>query len=201
MARTRAFLPWPARSTAHARRALALGLVVILGLPLQAQDSMEGSMRIGATFPTLQGEYLTGRTATLPGDAAGKAAVILMGFTYASRKPVEAWAERLKPALATMNDATFYEVPVIGGMARMGKWFIDSGMRRGTPKALHENVITVWGGTKQWKARAGVTDARDTLAYITLIDREGRIRWRYTGGFDAAVFDELTAELRGLTAP
>ena len=42
---------------------------------------------------------------------------------------------------------TFFEIPMIGGLARMGKWFIDSGMRRGTPKADHENVITVYGGT------------------------------------------------------
>ncbi len=87
---------------------------------------------------------------------------------------VEDWAERLKPPLTDLDTATFYEVPVIGGMARIGKWFIDSGMRRGTPTALHENVITVWGTVKEWKARAGVTDDRDRLAYLTLIDRDGR---------------------------
>lgn len=201
MARTSAFIPWPPRRAARGRGTLAVAALVLLGMPVVAQEAVEAPMALGAPFPSLRGEYLTGREANLPGDAAGKAAVILMGFTYASRKPVEAWADRLKPALAGMEGATFYEVPVIGGMARMGKWFIDSGMRRGTPKALHGNVITVWGATRRWKQLAGVTDARDKLAYITLIDREGRIRWRYTGGFDEAAFEALTAELRGLTTP
>jgi steroid 5-alpha reductase family enzyme len=200
MAHTSGFVPWPPRRAARARGTVAMAAAVLIGMPVVAQEPVDAPLQAGVLFPPLRGEYLTGREANLPADAAGKAAVILMGFTYASRKPVEAWAERLKPALAAMPDATFYEVPVIGGMARMGKWFIDSGMRRGTPKALHENVITVWGGTKQWKARAGVTDDRDTLAYITLIDREGRIRWRHSGVFDEAAFAALLTELRGLTA-
>ena len=83
----------------------------------------------------------------------------------------------------------------------MGKWFIDSGMRRGTPKALHENVITVWGDTRQWKARAGVTGETDQLAYVTLIDGNGQIRWRHAGVFDQNAFEALLTELRGLTAP
>ena len=32
------------------------------------------------------------------------------------------------------------QVPVLGGMARLGKWSIDSGMRNGTPRKDHENV-------------------------------------------------------------
>ena len=85
---------------------------------------------------------------------------------YGNEEQKEQW---LKPLLAGLPGTTFYEVPVIGGMARMGKWFIDSGMRRGTPKALHENVITVWGEAKQWKARAGVTD--DQLAEVSQLTK------------------------------
>ncbi len=196
MVRTSGFVPWPPRAPGASRRALAACLAVTMTVPLVAAGPEEAPMRIGDTLPPLRGEYLSGRKARLPEDAAGTAAVILMGFTYASRKPVEAWAERLKPVLADLDGATFYEVPVIGGMARLGKWFIDSGMRRGTPRALHENVITVWGQTAQWKARAGVTDDRDTLAYITLIDGEGRVRWQFAGPFDEAAFEALVAALR-----
>jgi hypothetical protein len=44
---------------------------------------------------------------------------------------------------------------LIGGMTRVARRFIDGGMRRGTPKALHENVITVQGGAGEWKLRLG----------------------------------------------
>jgi len=71
---------------------------------------------------------------------------------------------------------------MIGGMARLGKWFIDSGMRRGTPPADYEHVITVYRGTDAWKQRVGV-DERDT-AYLILLDRTGKVAWRHAGGLD-----------------
>jgi hypothetical protein len=199
MARTSGFVPWPPRR-GSARPLVTAVLAVALAAPVVAAPADPAPMQVGDTFPALRGEYLSGRDARLPEDAQGRVAVVLMGFTYASRTPVELWAERLKPLLREVEGATFYEVPVIGGMARMGKWFIDSGMRRGTPKALHENVITVWGGTKQWKARVGVTDDRDRLAYVTLIDRDGRIRWRFAGPFDEQAFGALALEIRSMTA-
>ena len=73
--------------------------------------------------------------------------------------------------------------PMIGGAGRMAKFFIDRGMRRGTPRELHENVITVYGGTGPWKQRLGVTDV--ALAHLVVLDGEGTVRWRYAGPFEA----------------
>jgi len=81
---------------------------------------------------------------------------------------------------------TFYEVPMIGGLARMGKWFIDSGMRRGTPKPDREHVITVYGGTDAWKQRVGFRDPK--AAYSILLDSNGRVAWRYAGGLDEEAY-------------
>ncbi len=71
---------------------------------------------------------------------------------------------------------------MISGMARMGKWFIDSGMRKGTPKADQENVITVYGGVDPWKQRMGFKDA-----YLVVIDKAGKVAWSHAGEFDEAV--------------
>ena len=89
----------------------------------------------------------------------------MLGFTYDSRFPVEAWAKRFRQDFGAEPGVTFFEIPMIGGMARMGKWFIDSGMRRGTPKADHENVITVYGGTDAWKQRVGFKTRRRHISY------------------------------------
>ena len=40
-----------------------------------------------------------------------------------------------------------FEVPIIGGFAKLGKWFIDSGMRSGTPKEMHDHVLTAYSGS------------------------------------------------------
>ena len=106
-----------------------------------------------------------------PQAASGRVALLMLGFTYDSRFQVEAWAKRFRQDFGTEPSVTFFEIPMIGGLARMGKWFIDSGMRRGTPKADHENVITVYGGTDAWKQRVGF---RDPQGRVSDIDRSRR---------------------------
>jgi hypothetical protein len=72
-------------------------------------------------------------------------------------------------------------------------------MRRGTPKALHENVVKVHGGAGDWKLRLGFREADD--AYLLLLDRSGRVVWRHAGPFrnrpprgrDAAATHALSA--------
>ncbi len=153
---------------------------------------------VGDLLPRLRGEFLTGRAAELPQAASGKVALLLLGFTYDSRFAVEAWARKFREQFERETRATFYEIPVIGGMARLGKWFIDGGMRRGTPKADQENVITVYGGTEPWKRSVGFRDPN--AAYLILIDQRGKVAWRYAGGFGDETFRALSSEVLKLLA-
>jgi len=89
---------------------------------------------VGQPFPTLRAEFLTGRTAVLPDAATGKVSLLLLGFSYDSRWAVEAWAERFRHQFGADERVTFFEIPIIGGISKLAKWFIDSGMRKGTPK-------------------------------------------------------------------
>jgi hypothetical protein len=165
------------------------GLLVaapLVAIPL----AQEKPLNPGDAFPRLEGEFLTGKKAILPDAAAGRAALVMMGFTYESRFQVEAWAEHVRPAFAR-GTATFYEVPVLGGFARLAKWFIDSGMRRGTPKELHENVITVWGDVDRWKALTGFAETSKDDAYLVLIGPDGRVRWTHHGPYEAGVFETM----------
>jgi hypothetical protein len=150
----------------------------------------------GDPLPILRGEFLTGRAAVLPQAASGRVALLLLGFTYDSRFAVEAWARRFRERFGTDPRVTFYEIPMIGGLARMGKWFIDGGMRRGTPKEDYEHVITVYGGTDPWKRRVGFRDPR--AAYLILLDMSGRVAWRYAGGLDERMFQALASEVSRL---
>jgi hypothetical protein len=156
-------------------------------LPLLLLDPVSA----GSVLPPLAGEYLTGRKAQLPADAQGKVALLLFGFTYRSRFAVEKYAERFREAYSVREGITFFEIPMIGGMARLGKFFIDRGMRSGTPKPLHENVITVWGGVNPWKKRFGVTGANEDEAFLVILDRSGRVAWSDHGPFSEQRFREL----------
>jgi hypothetical protein len=154
-------------------------------------------LALGETFPRLEAEFLTGRKAVLPDAAAGKIALVMMGFTYDSRYAVEKWAARFHDEFGANKAVTFFEVPVIGGMGRMAKWFIDSGMRRGTPKDMHENVITVYGGGDRWKTAMGFTKTREHDAYLALLSPDGRVRWLHRGPFSE---DAVTALKAAVTA-
>jgi hypothetical protein len=150
----------------------------------------------GDTLPSLKGEFLTGKPAVLPDASSGRVALLAMGFTYNSRFAVEAWIGRFRKDFGDNPQVTFYEIPLIGGMARLGKWFIDSGMRKGTPKSDYEHVITVYGGTGSWKDRVGFRSP--DAAYLILLDQRGVVRWLHGGPFEEKAYVSLAANVAAL---
>ena len=78
---------------------------------------VQESLRVGDPLPLLKGHLLTGREAVLPQAVAGKVALVAMGFTYKSRFPVEKWANWYRATIGPTTDVTFFEVPMIGGLA------------------------------------------------------------------------------------
>jgi len=176
------------------RRILYIALVT----GMASITSAASELTAGENLPELRGEYLSGRKAILPKDAAGRVALLLVGFSYQSRFAVEAWTKRFREDFGKNPQVTFYEIPMIGGLARLGKWFIDSGMRRGTPQADHEHVITVYGGTEPWKQRLAVT--AEDFAYLVLVDQKGIVAWRHAGPFEETSYQSLALEVRKLAS-
>jgi hypothetical protein len=174
-------------------------LLCVAAFPLCGAPEKEiPPVRVGDLLPTVTGEFLTGRKAALPSAAAGRVAMVALGFSYDSRFPVEQWSKRFRAEFSREPRVTFYEVPMIGGMGRLGRVFIDRGMRKGTPKELHENVITVYGGVGPWKERMAVSN--DKWAYVMLLDSKGVVRWLHAGLFDEVQFREMSALARKLVA-
>jgi hypothetical protein len=155
-------------------------------------------LTVGDGLPELRGQYLSGRNATLPNDSSGRVALLMFGFTYQSRFAVEAWTKRFRQDFEKNPQVTFYEIPMIGGIARLGKWFIDSGMRRGTPKADREHVITVYGNTEFWKQRLGVR--AEDAAYLVIVDQKGNVAWRHAGPFEETSYHALAVQLRKMAS-
>jgi hypothetical protein len=150
----------------------------------------------GDPLPPLRGKDLADRTVVVPDSCRGRVTLLALGFTYGSRLAVEDWTKRFREDFGRDSLATFYEVPMIGGLSKLGKPFIQSGMRRGTPRELHGNVITVYGGTGPWKERLGYQEENE--AYLVLLDPEGRVQWIGHGRFGPILYDALAAATRGL---
>ncbi|MBZ5584225.1 MAG: hypothetical protein LAQ30_18825 [Acidobacteriia bacterium] len=170
---------------------MALILSLIPVAAFAAEPAPE--IKIGERLPELRGESLTGREAVLPQAAEGRVTLLLLGFTYKSRFAVEAWAERFRARFQSDPRVTFYELPMIGGAARLARWFIDRGMRRGTPEGDHEHVITVYRGVDSWKRR--VRFVEPDAAYLILLDRTGKVAWRHQGAFEDSAFQALSRKI------
>jgi len=170
--------------------------ILMASILISTLASAEPVLPLGKPMPPLKGEFLTGRQALLPDAASGRVALIALGFTYNSRFAVEAWIGRFRKDFADNPQVTFYEIPMIGGMARLGSWFIDSGMRRGTPPKDRENVITVYGGTEAWKRRLSFQSP--DAAYMILLDRRGVVRWRHSGVLDEVAYKDLSIQMETL---
>jgi len=147
------------------------------------------ALTVGTPMPKLEGENLRGQKAVLPDAARGKVTLVALGFSYESRRPVSAWTKRFRSDYGHNPNTAFYEVPMISGMARLAKLFIESGMRRGTVKEDHDKVITVYGGAAAWKDLLSVENT--DVAYLLLLDRDGRVRWRHSGPFEEKAWPEL----------
>lgn len=158
--------------------------------------ALSAAMPAEAPMPELTGEFLTGRKATLPAAAQGRVTLLAMGFSYNSRFPVEAYVKKWRAQFPNDAHTGFFEVPIIGGMARMGKWFIDSGMRRGTPREDHEKVITVYGRASEWKQRFNCKNAN--AACLVLLDQRGNIRWVREGVYDDHIWDQLRVQAEAI---
>ncbi len=184
-----------AHSVAHTR-GLWTGLLVIV-LAAQLFAAPVEPLRVGDVLPPLRGSFLTGKNVALPSASAGKTALLILGFTYASRRAVEPWGDWFKKTFAGRQELTFFEMPMIGGMGKLGRWFIDRGMRKSTPQELHEHVITVYSETGDWKRRLGVTNANEDDAFLVVVDGKGIVRWMHHGPFDAETARVLEGVMAG----
>jgi hypothetical protein len=174
-----------------------IGVLLMSTATLRAGPA-QAFLRVGDRLPPLRGQFLTGRDAVLPQASSGKLALVAVGFTYQSRFPVEAWADWYRMTIGSRTDVMFFEVPMIGGLAKLGRWFIDRGMRNGTPPELHERVITVYAGTGDWKQRLSSSPQHEDDAYLVVLDSEGVVRWLHHGAFEQSRAVELRGVLTSL---
>jgi hypothetical protein len=156
-------------------------------------------LAIGDMLPTLRGRDLTGHGVRLPDATRGKVTLLSMGFSYESRFPVEAWTNRFRADFGADRRVNFYEIPMIGGMGKLARGFIDGGMRKSTPKELQDNVVTVYDDVSTWKKR--MADPGGDVAHVVLLDAQGRVVERHTGAFDEAAYKRMAEATRRLLGP
>lgn len=85
-------------------------------------------------------------------------------------------------------------VAALGGAPRIMRGLITSGIRRGTPPSVRDQMMVIDHDDALWKRRLAVSDA--SRSYVVLLAPNGRIRWMSDGPFDEARFTRLRDEMR-----
>jgi hypothetical protein len=149
---------------------------------------------VGRRFPAAAGTALSGEKLRFPDDLQGAPAVLLVAYQRTAQNDVSRWLEFLEAAEPGLK---VYEVPTIPAIAyRPWAGWIDGGMRRGVPKALWPQVVTLYG--EGGPVRDFLGGSGFVGASVVLLDAGGVVRWFDASGFTPAKGASLLGELRRL---
>ncbi|RZN46788.1 hypothetical protein EF808_05085 [archaeon] len=152
---------------------------------------------VGERFPQIRGHALDQRDVTLPDDAQGMVALIVLAFERQAQSMVDSWIGPFERHLCGAGRYTYFEVPMIAGLwGRMFSRFIDDGMRAGVPEKRHHNVVTYYGNFEVYSSLLALEDRG--ICYAFLLDKSGFIRWRGNGYSSPEEVEELVTMARML---
>jgi hypothetical protein len=131
-------------------------------------------------FPSLSSHSLSGEKVTLPEDCRGFVTLIAIAFQRGAQGMIDSWYEPFSREFRDNQHIRFYEIPMIGSAYwRLMSGWIDAGMRSGIPAIKHPFIVTFYGDVFPYRKELFMEDP--ALAYLFLLDGEGRIRWRAKG--------------------
>ncbi len=186
------FFPNSGRLAASALAWVALLALGCSSTPIPNRDP------VGESFPEVAGEALDGKQWDIPGDLAGRPAILLIGYVQDAQFDIDRWLLGISQ-LGT--PVPFLELPAIKGLApRMFQGTIDEGMREGIPIEDWRGVVTLWSDDAAEVVELTGTE-RPRNARVALLDGEGRIVWFADRGFSAGQMMELDATARELLDP
>jgi hypothetical protein len=140
-------------------------------------------------IPHLEGDSLSGHHVVLPDVAAGKVAVLILGFTRASKGPTSAWSKQLFADYGQQAGVAIYQLPVLQEVPRLIRSFVISGMRKDVPQSLQDHFVPILSGEAELKKTVGYKEPDD--AYMILLDKSGKIAQQQHGVFKDADYAQF----------
>jgi hypothetical protein len=147
-------------------------------------------------FPRLQEENLNGQQVVLPDAASGKVAVLVMGFSKASKTPTEAWAKRIESDFGKTSGFALYQLPVLEAVPKMIRGMVISGIMKGVPENQRASFVPVLHNEDDLKKL--VEFKGEDEAYIVVLDRSGNVAYQANGSSVDPGYTELKAKLQAL---
>ncbi len=122
-------------------------------------------------MPAIEGESFAGQHIVLPDAAAGKVAVLVFGFTKASKGPTSAWANKLLAEFGTRPEFVLYQLPVLEDVPRFVRGIVISGIKKGVPEDKRDHFVPILQKEAELKRFVRYNAADD--AYVVVLSRSG----------------------------
>jgi hypothetical protein len=134
---------------------------------------------IAQDLPKIEGDSLAGQYITLPDASHGKVAVLILGFSKASKAPTSAWGEKIEREFTGNSDVVIYQLPVLEDVPGFVRGMVISSMKKGVPENRRGHFIPVLHGEPALKKLVNYKEPDD--AYLILLDRGGKVVFQLHG--------------------
>ncbi len=173
-------------------REFAIRIVLLLlffgALPGIAQNSQP--------MPRIEGESLNGQKVVLPDAVSGKAAILILGFTKASKTQCGAWADKLYRDSFKHEGVEVYQLPVLEQVPRFVRGMVISGIKKGTAENRRDNFVPILQNESELKRLVAYKEEAD--AYVIVLDPAGKIVDQFHGPPSEPAYSKLSSDIDAL---
>ena len=147
-------------------------------------------------MPRIEGESFAEQKVTLPDDAKGKVAVLVFGFTKASKGPTSTWGDEIFSEFGNQAGFALYQLPVLEDVPRFVRGMVISGMKKGIKENRRDRFVPILQGESELKKLVSYKEPDD--AYLVVLDPSGKVVQQMHGPFSAAAYEQLRKGIQTL---
>jgi hypothetical protein len=153
-----------------------------------------GIAQTAQPMPVVEGDSLTGSKVVLPEAAKGKTAVLIFGFTKASKTATSAWADKIFADFSTQSGFALYQLPVLESVPGLIRGMVISSMKKGVRENMRDHFVPVLHGEVDLKKLVSYKEPDD--AYLVMLDPSGQIVEQKHGPSSDAAYAQLHADIQ-----
>jgi len=150
----------------------------------------------GQLMPRIEGESFAGQKIVLPDAARGKVAVLVFGFTKASKIPTSVWAQKVNAEFGTHNGFELYELPVLEDVPRFVRGMVISSIKKGVPENRRTHFVPIVQNEFELKKLVHYKEPDD--AYLVTLDASGQVMSQTHGPFTDGAYAQFRTDLQSL---
>jgi len=147
------------------------------------------------TFPSIEGETLTGEQINIPQSTLGKVTIVGMAYSKKSEEMLKSWFQPMYNKFIAQSgmfddyDVNLYFIPMFTGTKKMAYNKTIKNLKESNRKDLHPYMMFYKGELEPY-----VTDLkmdRKDLPYFFVLDKEGNIVYSTQGFFNESKMEKI----------